>query len=794
MSTADRPDDDSMARWNEAEALFDSIRDLEPARRLERLRLLKDSDPVLVAWVEALLEADALARTLGDAPVDDLEQETRLLPDLPGDGSLGAGDQVGPYFILGIIGHGGMGSVYLAVRESEPLQFVALKQIRRGATPDLIRRFHAERQLLAHFNHPHIVRLLETGTDESGAPYLVMEFIDGPNLGALPLRSPLPPRRIASIVRDVALAIDHAHDQGIVHRDLKPSNILITKSGVPRVSDFGLARPIIRQGQAIHTHPHAIVGTPSFSAPEQIGARPGRNLPTVDIYSLGAILYFLLAGRPPYQGGSHVDLCIKVLNEDPRPPRAYRPQAPYDLETIALKAMARNPSDRFATAGEMAEQLGRFLDGRPLTIRRPSPITRLGRWAARHRGQLAAAGVLAVGTLVASIDLLTVENRRLVADAQAKESMRLAWKLIGNAVLAPEYISKAVPLGADATHNYILATHDLFETALRDIPGAGRDVELRYRTALINFTLAESFRGRGHRSHRAQILRHLDRSVALLESVLEERPEDPWYRYNLFRSLSHRGLAHGSWTDRPDFAASEADHLRALEVIQDLAADRPESPTEPECRDAIAYQHYHLSWCYDRQQRWGKSKCHALEARKIARELVSEAPDNPLFYGNLYRAELALTLVALVEGRPETAVTSAQGALDAVARLIASAPDQAQHQYERAASLHHLARAYTDLGRAREACSAMDESQAIMSRLAADFPHSAAFVSGYYSYWAVCVRMRHRLGLTEEALLAERALLAELDTALADDRPIAAADLRDIRGQFPISVTASSPP
>jgi tetratricopeptide (TPR) repeat protein len=794
MSIADQPDEDSMARWNEAEALFDSIRDLEPAQRLEQLKLLQPSDPILVAWVEALLEADALARALGETPADDSEPETCVLGDLPDAAALTAGDQVGPFFILGIIGHGGMGSVYLAVRESEPLQFVAIKQIRHGATPDLIRRFHAERQLLAHFNHPHIVRLLETGPADSGAPYLVMEFIDGPNLSKLPSRTSLDPRQIATIVRDVALAIDHAHDHGIVHRDLKPSNILISKDGVPKVSDFGLARPILRQGQTIHTHPNAILGTPSFSAPEQIGARPGRNLPTVDIYSLGAILYFLLAGRPPYQGGSHVELCIKVLNEEPRPPRAYRRQAPYDLETIALKAMARNPSERFLTAGAMAEQLRRFLDGQPLTIRRPSTITRLNRWAARHRGRLLAAGALAIAILVAANALLTVENRRLVADAQAKESMRLAWKLIGNAVLAPEYIAKAVPLGSDATHNYILATHDLFETALRDIPGAGQDVELRYRTALINFTLAESFRGRDHRGHRAQILRHLDRSVTLLESVLEERPEEPWYRYNLFRSLSHRGLAHGSWTDHPDFAASEADHHRALEVIQDLAADRPESPTEPECRDAIAFQHYHLSWCYDRQQRWGKSKCHALEARKIARQLVSEDPDNPLFYGNLYRSELALTLVALVEGRPEAAVTCAQGALDAVARLIASAPDQVQHQYERAASLHHLARAYTALGLTHEACSAMDESQAIMSRLAADFPHSAAFVSGYYSYWSECVRMRYQLGQTEEAALAERALLAELDTVLADGRPTAAADLRDIRDRFPVSVTASTPP
>ncbi|WP_169978884.1 serine/threonine-protein kinase [Tautonia rosea] len=793
MSISHHPSEDSMARWNEVEALFDSIRNLDPAQRLDQLKHLKNADPILVAWVEALLEADALARVLGEEPGDDTEVDTRVIDEPPDDFALAPGDQVGPYFILGTIGHGGMGSVYLAVRETEPLQFVALKQIRYGATPDLIRRFHAERQLLAHFKHPHIVRLLDSGTGETGAPYLVMEFIDGPNLSAISVRGSLNHRQITTLVRDIALAIDHAHDHGIVHRDLKPSNILISKDGVPKVSDFGLARPIIRQGETIFTHPGAIVGTPSFSAPEQIGARNGRNLPTVDIYSLGAILYFLLAGRPPYLGGTHVELCMKVLNEEPRPPRAYCRHAPYDLETIALKAMARNPSERFLTAGAMAEQLQRYLDGLPLTIRRPSPITRLSRWASRYRGRLLASGALAVTILVASITLLIVENRRLVADAQARESMRLAWKLIGNAVLAPEYISKAVPLGSDAMHNYILATHDLFETALRDIPGADQDVELRYRTALINFTLAESFEWRDQDAHIDLILQHLSRSITLLESVLRDRPEEPWYRYNLFRSLSRRGVAHTSWGPTPDFAAAEADHLRALEVIQTLAGDHPDSPTEFQCRDAVAYQHVHLAILRERLNDVEQAKFHALEARTIARQLVSEAPDDPLFYGNLYRAEMRLAMIALYQGQPDMSVQSCVQALDAVSQLAALGTDLPQQQYERAATFGVLAFAYAAQNLRDEACSAMEENETIMARLVEAHPHSASFITACFGSRAEFVELRDRLGLREEADLAERQLIEDLDALLTDDSPTADVELQRLRSQFPRSASKPAP-
>lgn len=792
MSIADPPDGDSMARWNEAEALFDSIRDLDPAQRLDQLRALKNSDPILVAWVEALLEAEALVRALGDAPSEESAPETQLILDLPDDSQLKAGDQVGPYFILGTIGHGGMGSVYLAVLESSPLQFVALKQIRHGATPDLIRRFNAERQLLGHFTHPHIVRLLDTGTDHTGAPYLVMEFIDGPNLSASQYRATLDDRGIATILRDIALAVDHAHDQGIVHRDLKPSNILISKHGVPKVSDFGLARPILRQGNSIATHPGAIVGTPSFAAPEQLGARPGRNLPTVDIYSLGAILYFLIAGRPPYMGGSHVELCMKVIHEEPRPPRFYRRQAPYDLETIALKAMDRNPSERFLTAGAMAEQLQRYLDGLPLTIRRPSPITQLNRWTARHRGRLLAAGALAITLLIAALTLLAVENRRLVADAQARESMRLAWKLIGNAVLAPEYISKAVPLGSDAMHNYILATHDLFETALRDIPGADRDIELRYRTALINYTLAESYEGRDHHAHIDLILKHLSRSITLLESVLRDRPEDPWYRYNLFRSLSKRGIARSAWGENPDFAAAEADHQRALEIIQALAADHPESPTEPQCRDAIAYQYYNLAFLCEFQKEFDKSRSYVLLARGLAQQLVSEAPDDPLFYGNLYRTELLLTQLDLIQQRPDRAVQSAQRALVAVSQISHLNPGLPQQQFERAATLHLLANGYAQLHLREESCAAMKESEAVMSQLVQSFPHSASYVSALYAQRVGSLGFLIHLGLRDEADRAKRELIEDLNALLTDDSPTADDQLQILLDQVNGISTAPS--
>lgn len=276
----------------------------------------------------------------------------------------------GDYELIEVLGEGGMGVVYKA-RQISLDRLVALKFIRGGslASPASLVRFESEARAAAGLEHSSIVPIFEVGQVD-GQPYLAMQLIQGQTLARLLEKGPVPPRRAARILHGIAAAVDVAHRNGILHRDLKPANILLDEHFNPHVTDFGLAKSFLRdENTAQATQPGAILGTPTYMSPEQAAGNRGELGPVSDVYSLGAILYAMLTGRPPFQGASAVDTVLMVLEQDPVPPRMLSAKVDRDLEMVALKCLQKPQELRYATAGEVVADLKRYLEGSPLAAR-----------------------------------------------------------------------------------------------------------------------------------------------------------------------------------------------------------------------------------------------------------------------------------------------------------------------------------------------------------------------------------------------------------------------------------------
>ena len=305
------------------------------------------------------------------------------LGSLPGDRI----KYLGEYEILREIARGGMGVVFEARQESLRRN-VALKMILPGrlADADEIERFQREAEAAASLKHASIVPVHEVGEHE-GYHYFTMDLIDGRSLSEEIREESLPPRRAAELVESVARAIQYAHEQGVLHRDLKPANVLLDREGAPHVTDFGLAKQFSGTIDARHTEltvTGQILGTPSYMSPEQAACKPDQIGPTTDVYSLGAVLYAALTGRAPFVADTPVETLMQVVQNDPVSPRTLNPKIPRELETICLKCLAESPRSRYATARELAEDLNRWLTGRPILARPVGPIKRAWKWSRRN--------------------------------------------------------------------------------------------------------------------------------------------------------------------------------------------------------------------------------------------------------------------------------------------------------------------------------------------------------------------------------------------------------------------------
>jgi eukaryotic-like serine/threonine-protein kinase len=318
--------------------------------------------------------------------------------------------QIPGYEVESILGHGGMGVVYKATHRRLH-RSVALKMLLAGdfASPDELARFMREAEAVAALRHAHIVQVYDVG-DFEGRPYFTMEFVEGGNLAQKLAGVAQPAREAAALICMLADAVDAAHRAGIVHRDLKPSNILLTSDGTPKITDFGLARRL--EGDPALTRSGARVGTPSYMSPEQARGVLGAFCPCVDIYSLGAILYETLTGRPPFQAETAAEMERQLLAEEPMPPSRLNAKVPRDLNTICLKCLAKNPLHRYGTARELVDDLVHFSLGEPITARPIGHLERLIKWARRRPAFAAAIPVAILAVALATVGVIQFESRQ----------------------------------------------------------------------------------------------------------------------------------------------------------------------------------------------------------------------------------------------------------------------------------------------------------------------------------------------------------------------------------------------
>jgi serine/threonine-protein kinase len=290
-----------------------------------------------------------MAAALGDAPA----ASTPIQPPSETQG-YSQPQRFGDYELLECIASGGMGVVYKA-RHMRLGRMVAIKTLPFGrfTRDSYVQRFQAEAAAAARLRHPHIVAIHEVG-DHAGQPWFAMDYIDGLSLADLIREQPLPMKRAVRFLRTIAEAVHYAHGMGILHRDLKPSNILLDSLDQPHVTDFGLAKDLKSQSELTLTG--ETLGSPNYIPPEQIDGKRGTAGPHTDIYSLGAVLYHLLTGRPPFVGESLTATLQQVATAEPVAPRLLNPAISRDLETICLKCLEKEPSKRYPTAQELAEQ------------------------------------------------------------------------------------------------------------------------------------------------------------------------------------------------------------------------------------------------------------------------------------------------------------------------------------------------------------------------------------------------------------------------------------------------------
>jgi serine/threonine-protein kinase len=397
---------------------YATLNSIVPARQFQPASLLRSDplgteNPQLASLVPAAAREDAVP--LADQDPEQASPATQApgvveshFPSVSGLEAV----QVPGYEILEELGRGGMGVVYRAYH-LKLKRGVALKMILSGghAGAAELARFRAEAEAIARLQHPNFVQVYEVGECQ-GRPFLALEFCAGGSLQQRLAGKPIEPEKAARLVRLLARAMQAAHDKGVIHRDLKPANVLLTEDGEPKITDFGLAKKLDEVGQ---TQSGAVMGTPSYMAPEQ--AQGHKDIgPTVDVYALGAILYELLTGRPPFKAATMFDTLAQTIANAPVPPRQLNPQVPRDLETICLKCLEKEPRHRYTSAAALADDLAHFMAGKPIWARPVGRWERAAKWVRRNK--VVAALLLATALLLGSTAVATVLALKAAADAR----------------------------------------------------------------------------------------------------------------------------------------------------------------------------------------------------------------------------------------------------------------------------------------------------------------------------------------------------------------------------------------
>ena len=544
-------------RWREVKDLFDRAVERPEPDRAAFLETERRRDAELAAEVSRLLEAHAAAGGFLERPAIEQVRLAPLAAEAP--------ERIGSWEIERELGHGGMGTVYLASRSGDGFrQTVALKVVRRGMdTEFVLQRFRGERRILAGLDHPGIARLLDGGSTESGAPYFVMEYIDGRHLLEDTRARDLTVRERLRLFLKVCDAIAYAHRHLVVHRDIKPSNVLVTAEGEPKLLDFGLAR-LLRpdaDGADGRTETALRLLTPDYASPEQVRGEPVTT--ATDIYSLGVVLYELLTGRRPYRvtGRSPEAIARAVCEEEPARPSAAASALRGDLDNVVLMALRKEPDRRYASVEQFAEDIRRHLDGRPVAARKDTLRYRAGKFVTRHKAAVAAtaaAVLLLAGATVAALQ-------------QAREARR-------ERAAAESHFNDVRAL-ADA---FLFEFHD----AIKDLPGATPARELVVRRALEYLEKLSSLKADDVALQR-EVATAYERVAKVQGGLLEAHLGDTrGARESLAKALAIRRALAG--VPRPDAADQSALAETRLQLAGVLLTEGEAAAAVTEARGAVA--------------------------------------------------------------------------------------------------------------------------------------------------------------------------------------------------------------
>jgi tetratricopeptide (TPR) repeat protein len=667
------------------------------------------------------------------------------------------GTTLGDYELLDEIAHGGMGVVYRA-RQKSLQRIVALKVLQAGplASPEQWQRFQAEAEAIASLDHPNIVPVYEVGVHQ-GLPYFSMKLFEG---GSLAHRLSAPgyrpsAREAATLLAATADAVHYAHARGILHRDLKPANILLDAQGRPHVSDFGLAKRAGGTGAspaqtgetpvppAPLTVTGAIVGTPSYMAPEQ--AAGSRTLTTAaDVYGLGAILYELLTGQPPFRGENLFETLRRLQEEEPPSPRSLNPAVDRDLETICLKCLQKEPACRYASANELADDLCRYLAGEPIAARPVGRLERLWRWC--RRKPVAAGVVLAFAAVIVTAFLLVDWQRRKVerswiaekeANNKLAERGRKGRDIINYMWGQLSEDSWGEDPGMQEKRKQLLEKGLAYYRDFLDAP----DDEGTAHSELIHtyFRIGDLTAALGKPD---QAVEALNRARTAAETLLELKPDDRDIRLELARVLNRLGVldkrahrnedalksyrqAHDLLVALRDEAPENIEICGELGVVcnnqgnlyYDLRKFEEASVSYLECVDinrdlsrrttdlqytyglAVSLQNYALLRYRvgQREEAWR----HFAEVDKLSRQVVAAKPNIPRYWQQLGRYLYNSGCKQFDEKRYPEALKSLREGRDVLNRLVEMQPRIPRYQEDRARLLHQLGHAYRALGSSR---------------------------------------------------------------------------------------------
>jgi tetratricopeptide (TPR) repeat protein/tRNA A-37 threonylcarbamoyl transferase component Bud32 len=474
------------------------------------------------------------------------------------------------YEVLQEVGRGGMGVVYKA-RQLKLNRTVALKMLLTGvhSGPEHLARFRAEAEAIARLEHPNIVHIYEVG-EHKRRPFCALEFVGGGSLDKRLAGEPLPARQAAGLAQTLARAMDAAHRAGIIHRDLKPGNVLLVGGPelpldrcLPKITDFGLAKQL--DEEAWKTRSGAIMGTPSYMAPEQAGGHAERMGPCTDVYALGAMLYEFLTGRPPFRAASMMDTLDQVRYQEPVPPSRLQPKIPRDLETICLKCLTKEPAKRYASALALAEDLERFVAGQPIQARPTGSIERVVKWAKRRPAiaALVAMSALALLSIVAGALIYVQSLQRTLAERERVDDIgKQARTLIDQAKALMDKGSWQ-DAKAPLTQAQGMATSQA--AALPDLVEQIQPLMERVDRELTKQALAQTKRA------------ELDQAQAEARKLFLD-----------FQDHRDRALLHSSMAARDDLEHHLADAQDEAKKALDLVHVQPERPANPSIPPALA--------------------------------------------------------------------------------------------------------------------------------------------------------------------------------------------------------------